>query len=288
MVTGLLPEVPGTMTIGIVGLGLIGGSFAKACQAAGRRVYGFDIDETILSFAELSGAINGVLDEHTIGRCEAIIIAVKPGDAVAYLEKTTPAIPKGTLVIDCCGVKRSVCSRCFPLAKQYGFTFVGGHPMAGSHKAGFKNSRADMFHGVYMILVPPVYDDPVLFGRIEEVLKPVGFGHFTVTTAEKHDEMIAFSSQMAHIVSNAYIKSPSAKGHKGFSAGSYKDLTRVARLDANMWGELLMDNSEYLIRELDGFMQSVTLYRDALAAGDREELVELLEEGSRLKGELDR
>ena len=159
--------------------------------------------------------------------------------------------------------------------------------MAGSHKGGFKNSRADLFHGAYMILVPPVYDDPVLFGRIEEVLKPIGFGHLTITTAEKHDEMIAFSSQMAHVVSNAYIKSPSARGHKGFSAGSYKDLTRVAQLNADMWGELLMDNSEFLIRELNGFIESVLLYRDALAAKDREKLVKLLEEGSRLKGELD-
>jgi len=138
-----------------------------------------------------------------------------------------------------------------------------------------------------MILVPPVYDDPVLFGRIEDALKPIGFGHLTITTAEKHDEMIAFSSQMAHVVSNAFIKSPSAGGHKGFSAGSYKDLTRVARLNAEMWGELLMDNSEYLIRELDVFTDSIKLYRDALEANDRDELVRLLEEGSRKKGELD-
>ena len=275
------------MIIGIVGMGLIGGSFAKAYQAAGHQVLGFDIDDAILSFAQLSGAINGVLDEKSISQCEVMIIAVNPGDTVAYLEHAAEGIAANTLVIDCCGVKRSVCSRCFPLAEQYGFTFVGGHPMAGSHKAGFKNSRANLFHDAYMILVPPVYDDPVLFGRIEEVLKPIGFGHLTITTADKHDEMIAFSSQMAHVVSNAYIKSPSAMGHKGFSAGSYKDLTRVARLDADMWGELCMDNNEYLIQELDGFIKSVTLYRDALAANNKNELVKLLEEGSRLKGELD-
>ena len=275
------------MTIGIVGMGLIGGSLAKAYKADGHEVLGFDIDEAILSFAQLSGAIDSVMDENTTGKCDAIFIAVNPGDAVAYLEKTAPSIAKNTLVIDCCGVKRSVCSRCVPLAEQNGFIFVGGHPMAGSHKAGFKNSRADLFHGAYMILVPPVYDDPDLFGRIEEVLKPAGFGHLTVTTAEKHDEMIAFSSQMAHVVSNAYIKSPSASGHKGFSAGSYKDLTRVARLNADMWGELFMDNSDFLIQELDGFIESVTLYRDAMAAKNKEELTRLLEEGSRLKGELD-
>jgi len=275
------------MNIGIVGLGLMGGSLAKAYKENAHTVFGFDTDEAILGFAQLSDTIDGVLDDSTIGKCDAIFIAVNPGDAVVYLEKTAPVIAKNTLVIDCCGVKRSVCSRCFPLAKQHGFVFVGGHPMAGSHKAGFKNSRADLFHGAYMILVPPVYDDPVLFGRIEEVLKPVGFGHLTITTAEKHDEIIAFSSQMAHVVSNAFIKSPSAQGHKGFSAGSYKDLTRVARLNADMWGELFMENSEFLIRELDSFIKSVTLYRNALATQNRDDLVKLLEEGSRLKGELD-
>ena len=275
------------MNIGIAGLGLIGGSLAKAYQAGGHHVYGFDIDEAILGFAKLSGVLEDVLDERTIGSCDLLLIAVNPGDAVAYLERVAPAISAHTIVIDCCGVKRSVCSRCFSIAKQHGFVFVGGHPMAGNYKTGFKNSRADLFHGAHMILVPPVYDDPVLFGRVEELLKPVGFGHLTVTTADKHDEMIAFSSQMAHVVSNAYIKSPTARGHKGFSAGSYNDLTRVARLNPAMWAELCMDNNEYLIQELDVFINAVTSYRDALATQDRDELATLFEEGSRIKQEVD-
>jgi prephenate dehydrogenase len=275
------------MNIGIVGLGLIGGSFAKAYRADGNTVFGHDADAAILSFARLSGAIDGALDKSIIGQCDAMIIAVNPGGAVAYMEENAPIITKNTLVIDCCGVKRSVCSQCFPLAERYGFVFVGGHPMAGSHKAGFKNSRADLFRGASMILVPPVYDDPALLGHIEKTLKPAGFGHLTVTTAAKHDEMIAFSSQMAHVVSNAYIKSPTVREHNGFSAGSYEDLTRVARLNADMWAELCMDNNDFLIRELDGFKNSIAQYRDALAAGDKSELAKLFEEGSRLKGELD-
>ena len=282
------------MTIGIVGLGLIGGSLAKAFAVDKKHtVFGFDTDDAILGFAEVSGAIDGKLcssatpDENTMSKCEAIFIALNPGDAVNWLRENAPNIAKDTLVIDCCGVKQSVCAQCFPLAEQHGFIFVGGHPMAGSHKAGFRSSRADLFQGAYMILVPPVYDDPVLFGRLEETLKPLGFGHHTVTTAEKHDEMIAFSSQMAHVVSNAYIKSPTALGHKGYSAGSYRDLTRVARLNADMWGELFIANSDYLIRELDGFITSVSEYRDALASKDKTKLVRLLEEGSRLKGEVD-
>jgi len=275
------------MNIGIVGMGLIGGSLAKAYSEAGHTVYAFDIDDGILGFAMLAGAAKGVLDGHSIGQCDALFIALNPGDAVAYLESAAPSIAKNTVVFDCCGIKRFVCERCVPLAKQYGFTFVGGHPMAGSHNAGFKNSRSNLFRGASMILVPPVYDNPDLFGRIEGLLKPVGFGHLTITTAEKHDEMIAFSSQMAHIVSNAFIKSPTARGHKGFSAGSYKDLTRVARLNADMWAELFMHNSDFLIQELDCLMGALSRYKDALTVQDGGELRTLLEEGSRLKGELD-
>jgi len=275
------------MNVGVVGLGLIGGSFAKAYKADGHQVYGHDTDKSILGFAQLSGAITAVLDEQTIGRCDVIFIAVNHDDAVAYLENSAPAIAKNAVVIDCCGIKRSVCSKCFLIAERYGFIFIGGHPMAGSHNAGFKNSRANLFRGASMILVPPVYDDAALFGRIEEILKPAGFGHLTITTAEKHDEMIAYSSQMAHVVSNAYIKSPAAREHKGFSAGSYKDLTRVARLNADMWSKLFMENRDFLIHELDGFINAVTLYKDALAAQDIDELRKLLDEGSQLKKELD-
>ena len=275
------------MTIGIAGMGLIGGSLAKAYCGEGHAVYAHDKDEAILGFAQLSGAAKGVLDDNTIGQCDALFIAINPGDAAAYLEKAAPGIAKNTIVFDCCGVKRNVCKRCFKIAGKHGFTFVGGHPMAGSHNAGFKNSRANLFRSASMILVPPVYDNPALLGRIEEILKPAGFSRLTVTTAEKHDEMIAFSSQMAHVVSNAYIKSPTAREHKGFSAGSYKDLTRVARLNAEMWAELCMDNNDYLIKELDGFIEAVSSYRNALAAGDENKLRELLEEGSRLKAELD-
>jgi len=268
-------------------MGLIGGSLAKAYSGEGHTVYAFDKDDAILGFAQLSDVVYGVLDENALGLCDVIFLAINPEDAVAYLEGAAPNIAKNAIVIDCCGVKRFVCEKCFPLAEKHGFVFVGGHPMAGSHKAGFKNSSANLFYGAAMVLVPPIYDDAALFGRIEDVLAPVGFGHLTISTAEEHDRLIAFSSQMAHLVSNAYIKSPSATDHKGFSAGSYRDLTRVARLDAAMWSELFSHNSDCLINELDTLIDSLASYKNALAVGDRVLLKELLEEGSRLKKELD-
>ncbi|HIS58902.1 MAG TPA: prephenate dehydrogenase/arogenate dehydrogenase family protein, partial [Candidatus Faecousia faecipullorum] len=204
-----------------------------------------------------------------------------------WLEQNAPLIRSGALVIDCCGIKREICARCFPLAEKYGFTFVGGHPMAGSQFSGFKYSRADLFEGAPMVLVPPVFDDMALLDHVKKALTPCHFGSFSVTTAEDHDKMIAFTSQMPHILSNAFIKSPTALGHKGFSAGSYKDLTRVAWLNPQMWAELFLENKDNVLFELDQYLHSLQAYRDALAQEDMETLVQLLDEGKRRKEEVD-
>ena len=159
--------------------------------------------------------------------------------------------------------------------------------MAGSHFSGFKYSRSNMFQGAPMVIVPPRFDDPELLQRVKDALKPCGFGSFSVTTAEDHDRMIAFTSQMPHILSNAFIKSPTAREHKGFSAGSYKDLTRVAWLNAPMWAELFMENRDFVLSELDYYISSLQAYRDALRDNEAEILVELLEEGKKRKEEVD-
>lgn len=275
------------MKVGILGLGLIGGSLARAYALEGHTVYAQETDEQILSFAILSGAVHAPLDEERIAQCELILLAIYPDGCASWLENHAPQISPSALVLDCCGIKREVCARCFPLAEKYGFTFVGGHPMAGTQFSGFKYSRATLFRGAPMVLVPPVFDDISLLERVKEALKPCGFGSFSVTTAEDHDKMIAFTSQMPHILSNAYIKSPTALNHKGFSAGSYKDLTRVAWLNAPMWAELFLENRENVLFELDTYLNSLNAYRQAVADGDFDRLVELLEEGKKRKEEVD-
>ena len=191
------------------------------------------------------------------------------------------------MVIDCCGTKRVVCAACFPAAKKYAVTYLGGHPMAGTHNSGFKYARANLFSGAPMVLVPPDFGDIELLGRVKELLAPAGFGRVSVTTAEEHDRMIAFTSQLAHVVSSAYIKSPAATQHNGFSAGSYKDMTRVAWLNPTMWAELFLENGDFLTSELDTIIHHLTEYRQAIAEGDRERLVALLDEGRRRKEEVD-
>lgn len=275
------------MNVGILGLGLIGGSLARAYKLAGHTVYAKNRDESMMAFAMLSGAVDGKLDESTVPQCDLILLAIYPAGSADWLEANAPLISKESLVIDCCGTKQLVCQRCFPLAEKYGFTFVGGHPMAGSQFSGFKYSRASLFQGAPMVLVPPVYDDMALLQRVKDALEPCGFGFFSVTTAVDHDRMIAFTSQMPHILSNAFIKSPTALEHKGFSAGSYRDLTRVAWLNPGMWTELFLENRENLLFELDTYIHNLAEYRDALANQDEDTLYRLLDDGKKRKEEVD-
>lgn len=275
------------MTVGILGLGLIGGSLARAYALEGHTVYAIQRNENMLAFAVLSGAVHGKLDETTIPECDLLLLAIYPDGCATWLEENAHLVKKDTLVIDCCGIKEEICRRCFPLAEEFGFTFIGGHPMAGTQFSGFKYSRANLFNGAPMVLVPPRFDDMDLLDRIKTALAPCGFGSFSVTTAQEHDRLIAFTSQMPHVISNAFIKSPTAASHKGFSAGSYKDLTRVAWLNAPMWAELCMENRKNMLFELESYINSLQAYKTALENQDLVGLTALLQEGKQRKEEVD-
>ena len=275
------------MTVGILGLGLIGGSLARAYSMEGHRVLCSVRNESMLSFAMLAGAVEAPLTPDNMADCDLILLAIYPEGSATWLEKNAPYIRKDALVIDCCGVKQEICDRCFPVAKRYGFTFMGGHPMAGTQFSGFKYSRANLFEGAPMVLVPDRFDDIELLDSAKNALAPCHFGSFSVTTAADHDRMIAFTSQMPHIVSNAFIKSPTALDHKGFSAGSYKDLTRVAWLNPQMWAELFLENKENLLFELETLIESLKKYHTAIENDDEATLVALLDEGKRRKEEVD-
>lgn len=275
------------MIVGIVGLGLISGSMAKAYAADGHTVLATNRNRSILDFAILDGTVDAELDDHNLRTCDLILVGLPPQASIAWLEEHAPGIAPHTLVMDLCGTKRVVCDAVFPLAKRYGFTFVGGHPMAGTHFSGYKAAFATLFVGAPMVLVPPEGHDMALLERCKTLLAPAGFGKLSVTTAQQHDRMIAFTSQLCHVVSNAYIKSPTARLHRGFSAGSYKDLTRVAWLNADMWAELMLENRDFMLEEMNVLLQSLTAYRDAIAQDDFAALRQLLQEGKEIKEEVD-
>lgn len=276
------------MTIGIVGLGLIGGSFAKAySDNDDHKVLAYNRSRAVIEAAYRDKAIDGELDETNIKTCDLLLLCLYPELCIDYLTRMAPHISSDTMVIDCCGTKELICEKCFPLAEQYGFTFVGGHPMAGRHFSGYAYSTKTMYNGASMVLVPENPDDTKTIERAKRLLSPIQFGKFTICDADRHDSMIAFTSQMAHVVSNAYVKSPTAKNHDGFSAGSYKDLTRVAWLNETMWTELFLENRKHLIKELDYFISALQEYKTAMEENDAETLKKLLADGKRCKEEID-
>ncbi len=275
--------VPGR--VGVVGLGLIGGSFAKAFHAGGVEVYAWNRTRATLELAMIE-TVDGELNEQTIGSCELIVLASYPAASIAWLEEHANSIADGAIVIDTVGVKREVCAACERIAEGMAWNFVGCHPMAGTQFSGYAHARATMFKGAPLVVVPPKMDDferVEVLERLKKLLAPCQFGSFTLATAGVHDEVIAFTSQLAHVVSNAYVKSPSAQQHHGFSAGSYRDLTRVARLNPVMWTELFLDNGDNLSREIGILIEHLQEYRDAIDANDAERLEKLLAEGDRIK-----
>lgn len=268
---------------------MIGASFARGFKKRCKEVTVLADNRTraTLDKALEEGTVDGVLDKDSIGSVDLLIVALYPEAAVRYLEEMAPLISADTIVTDVCGLKRYICKEGFRLADEYGFTFIGGHPMAGTQFSGYDNSKADMFVNASMILVPdPSKDGNSVLGKLETIKEMLGkleFGRFVITTPENHDRMIAMTSQMAHLVSSCYVKSPGAEEAEGFTGGSFQDLTRVAYLNAGMWTELFMENQDYLLAEIEAVQKELERYRSAIAASDSEELYKLLDEGSKIK-----
>lgn len=268
------------MKIGVVGMGLIGGSLAKAIkEKTEHEVYGFDISKEVMARAILLEAMDGALDDAMLPQCEMLIIALYPEAALNYLRTHASLIKKNAIVVDTCGVKGYVCDEAWALADEYGFRFIGGHPMAGLAKIGFGHATSEMFFGASMIICPRKDIDIETMKTFKDVFDAIGFGHYEIATPEKHDRIIAYTSQLAHVLSNAYIKSETAKDHYGYSAGSFRDMTRVAYLNENMWTELFFENKDFLANEIEGLAERLLQYSKALKENDEEGMKSLLREG---------
>ena len=272
------------MKVGIVGLGLIGGSMAKSIKArTGHTVFGIARSEETLMMARMCGAIDAPLTDETLPQCDLILIAIRPGAAIEWVRRNAADISKSAVVVDLCGVKRVVVESIAPIAEQYGFAYIGGHPMAGKERGGFTSATEDLYVGASMILTPDKRTDMQLLEMLKAFFLDVGFANLTFSTPDEHDRIIAYTSQLAHIVSSAYIKSPEAQRRRGFSAGSFRDMTRVARLDEDMWTELFLDDADYLTKEVGELIHHLTEYQEALQARDAEKLHALLKDGREKK-----
>ena len=272
------------MNVGIVGLGLIGGSMAKSTKArTGHTVWGADLDKETMTMARMCGAIDAPLTDENLPQCDLILVAIRPAAAVEWVRTHASLIAPSAILVDLCGVKRTVVSAITPIARERGFAYIGGHPMAGRERGGFTASSEDLYVGASMILTPDQRTDMQLLETLKAFFLDLGFAGLTFSDPEEHDRIIAFTSQLAHIVSSAYVKSPEAQRRRGFSAGSFQDMTRVARLDEDMWTELFLDDADYLTTELDELIVHLREYADAIRAHDAQALRTLLRDGREKK-----
>lgn len=276
------------MKIGIIGLGLMGGSLGKTLKRlGGYEVYGYDISETTMLKADMLGAINGALDESTAKDIDMLIVSLYPSSFLSSIERFLPILKSGAIITDFCGIKRQTVAEMKVLAEKYpNLIFIGGHPMAGREFSGIDRSVATLFDKASMILTN-VNADIFVLEEVKNFYLSLGFGEVVITTPEYHDRAIAFTSQLCHIVSNAFIKNEIASEHFGYSAGSYKDLTRVARLNPEMWAELMTMNKDNLSKELDELICNLEKYSKALKSSNKAELKQLLAEGNERKLEID-
>ena len=276
------------MTVGIVGLGLIGGSLARSIKVhTDFEVLGMDINSQTMLQANLLGAIDGTLTEDNLARCDVVLVALYPAAIVTWITEHQDAFRPGAWVIDCGGVKEAVCTPLNALAQGKPWHYCGGHPMAGREFSGFRYAKDDLFDRASMILTPPRDAGPAVRTWLKDFFLTIGFRRVQFTTPREHDEMIAYTSQLAHVVSSAYVKCPLAQKHRGFSAGSFADMTRVAKLNEDMWTELFFDNRDALLPEINGLIDRLAAYRDALAAEDHQAMKQLLREGREIKEALE-
>ena len=274
--------------VGVIGLGLMGASFGRVLVKNGYEVFGADKSEEVMKKALLANAYTQRLTTENASELDLLVVAIYPRDFEKAAKQYLPYLKKGAILSDFCGNKRIVKDAMERLAKSRpDLVYAGGHPMAGREWSGVEHSSVRLFDGASMILVP-VTEDLFALAELKKFYLSLGFGEVVVTTAEKHDEMIAYTSQLCHVVSNAFIKSESAREHCGYSAGSYRDLTRVARLDPDMWSELMTDNRDCLKKELRTLIGALEKYADALEKGNEGELRALLAEGDRIKREIDK
>lgn len=270
------------MKIGIIGLGLIGSSLAEAFSVkTNHEIYGFDIDPKVNQKALDKEYIKAIMEDDLLKDMDLLVLALYPNATLDYIISKRDKLKEGAIVLDTAGIKGAICKKIWEIEDN--FIFIGGHPMTGKHMSGIDYADKNLFVDSSMILVPGNRGCPQ---AIFDLFHAIG-SKTIVSTPQEHDRMIAYTSQLAHIVSNAYVKSPQAPFHHGFSAGSYMDLTRVAYLNENMWADLFLLNDENLLYEINTIIDNLSKVKEAIENKDKDQLKKLLKEGSDIKKEVD-
>ena len=277
------------MNIAIIGLGLIGGSLAKAIKLhTGHKVYAADKNSDVLSAAVDCGAVDAIIsDTKQLGIMDVVIVCLYPGDTVDYVKNNAGNFKRGGIVIDTCGIKSEICRALNDVAAKNGFCFIGAHPMAGSEKSGFSASKADLFDGASFIITPADGSSPAV-KLISDLALQIGFGRVVTAAPEYHDKMIALTSQLPHVLACSYVLDADAEHHRGFSGGSFRDVSRVAEINDRLWSELFIENSEPLIEKIDNLINNLSLFKEYISRGDSEKLRCLLASARAKKESIDK
>lgn len=266
--------------IAVVGLGIIGGSICASLAKAGYAVDGTDLDKKAVETALDKGYIWA--EAVRLHIYDVVFIAVPPRAAMTLLE--TAKFKDGALVADVCGVKSEIEKAVYSEERNY--RYVGLHPMAGKETSGIVSASSELFYMANLIVTHAKETNESAVEEIKELARAMRFGRIIECTADEHDRKIALTSQLAHIVSNAYVKSPQVENYEGFTGGSFQDMTRIAGVDENMWTQLYMCNREYILDELDGLIENLSVYRKAIKNEDEEGLSEALKEGRLIREQI--
>lgn len=274
--------------ITIVGLGLIGGSFAMALKELNpKNLWAIDIDEEAIKTAEKMGIIDkGYTDPETpLKKSDIVIICIYPNLTVKFIKDNMENFKSGAIITDTAGIKEKLIEEIYTSIRE-DVDFIGGHPMAGRESKGLGYATKDIFNNANYLITPTDKNKEENIKRIEELVKAIGFKSIVSLNPSHHDEIIAFTSHLPHIMASALIISDNRSDTKFFVAGSYRDATRVAKINADLWTELIMDNRDNTLEQIEVFENSIANFKRAIMNNDKENLKLLFRKGSQKREEL--
>ncbi len=262
----------------IIGLGLIGGSYAKALRKLGFRISAITLNQSDIDYA----IENGIIDEgftepseENLGEAELIIFALYPKIFMEWIEKYQHLLKNGALLTDVTGVKSSVVYKIQEMLRP-DVEFIAAHPMAGKEVYGVRNSDPKIFHGANYIVTPTEKNTEAAIQDCLELGRLMGFNHVSVLSPEKHDEMIGFVSQLTHCIAVSLMNCYDGEKLQDYTGDSFRDLTRIARINDEMWSELFLLNKDTLLEQMDKFLAEFGRLRETLETGDRETMREMM------------
>ncbi len=267
-----------TKTITIVGLGLLGGSYAMGLKKAGNTVYGIDINENSIKFALENNYVDEAASKDFkkfLNTCDILVLCLYPNSMLSWLKEHVADINPKALITDVCGVKSTFIYEAQEILKPYGIEFFASHPMRGKEVIGIENADCAMFKDANLILCPTKENTIQGEQTVIALGKSLSFSIFPILSPEKHDEMIAFLSQLSHVIAVSLMTSKNTDNLVQYSGDSFRDLTRIANIDEHLWTELFIANKDLLCAEIDLFVNTLNRFKEHIKNEEKEEMKDI-------------